>query len=336
MGLKTFIKEQKRKDQLKEEFISLLEELKAIEEKSKSKSQQRFMGMVHQCKKNGECPSEEVKDAAESMTGKEAKDFAKTKHKGLPEKVDEAKKRKKKNKQVTSLNKTTGERERIGNISAGEHGEHKKSPKYKRRKDKQKGFDMDEGKKPGLWDNIRAKRERGEPAAKPGDEDYPDKKSWNKAVKASESEEYLEIEEAEYQGRDVTLNKPFRTPDGPKKFSVYVKDGDKVKKVNFGSPDMEIKRDNPERRKSFRARHNCDEKKDKTKAGYWSCRQWRKGAKVEDSVDHSTDSIELDEMAEKVFVIVLDSGRMIRSDYEKLPQAIAKFHEEGIKDIKRM
>jgi len=91
------------------------------------------------------------------------------------------------------------------------------------------------------------------------------------------------LEEAEYQGKQVTLNKPFRTSGGPKKFSVYVKNNKgNVVKVNFGDPDMEIKRDDPERRKAFRARHNCADKKDKTKAGYWSCYQWRAGSNVED------------------------------------------------------
>jgi len=80
--------------------------------------------------------------------------------------------------------------------------------------------------------------------------------------------------EAEYQGRKVTLNKPIRSSNGPKKFHVFVKDGDKVKKVNFGDPNMSIKKSNPARRKSFRARHKCDQKKDKTTAGYWSCRAW--------------------------------------------------------------
>lgn len=80
------------------------------------------------------------------------------------------------------------------------------------------------------------------------------------------------------EGKKVTLNKPFRTPDGPKKFAVYVKnDKGNVVRVNFGDKSMEIRRDDPERRKNFRARHNCSEKKDKTKAGYWSCRFW--GAK---------------------------------------------------------
>lgn len=84
------------------------------------------------------------------------------------------------------------------------------------------------------------------------------------------------LEEAKYQGKEVSLGKPSRTPSGPKKFSVYVKDGDKIKKVNFGSPDMEIKRDNPERRKSFRARHKCDTAKDRTTPRYWSCKMWSK------------------------------------------------------------
>ena len=75
----------------------------------------------------------------------------------------------------------------------------------------------------------------------------------------------------------VKLNKPFRTPDGPKKFSVHVKnDSGNIVKVNFGDPNMEIKRDDPERRKSYRARHNCDNPGPKWKANYWSCKMWSK------------------------------------------------------------
>ena len=93
----------------------------------------------------------------------------------------------------------------------------------------------------------------------------------------------LIVEAAEYQGRKVDLNNPFRLPTGSKKkFGVYVKnDKGNVIKVTFGDPNMEIKRDDPGRRKNFRARHNCDDKKDKTKAGYWSCYQWRASAKVD-------------------------------------------------------
>lgn len=78
-----------------------------------------------------------------------------------------------------------------------------------------------------------------------------------------------------YQGKKVTLNKPFYTPGERKKSAVYVKNpAGKVIIVRFGDPNMEIKRDNPERRKNFRARHNCAEAKDKTTARYWSCLAW--------------------------------------------------------------
>jgi hypothetical protein len=80
---------------------------------------------------------------------------------------------------------------------------------------------------------------------------------------------------SEYQGRKVTLNKPFRTPGGPKKSAVYVKnDKGKVVIVRFGDPDMKIKKNIPGRRKNFRARHNCDNPGPKWKARYWSCKAW--------------------------------------------------------------
>ena len=87
------------------------------------------------------------------------------------------------------------------------------------------------------------------------------------------------IQEAEYQGKKVKLNDPIR--GGSKKVYVYVKDGDKVKVVRFGDPNLSIKRDNPDRRKSFRARHNCDNPGPKTKPRYWACFQWRSGSKVD-------------------------------------------------------
>jgi hypothetical protein len=75
--------------------------------------------------------------------------------------------------------------------------------------------------------------------------------------------------------KNPKLNKPFRTPGGPKKFSVYVKnEKGNIVKVNFGDPNMKIKSNIPGRRKNFRARHNCDNPGSKTKARYWSCRQW--------------------------------------------------------------
>lgn len=83
----------------------------------------------------------------------------------------------------------------------------------------------------------------------------------------------LIVEAAEYKGKKVELNKPMK--GDVKKYKVYVKnDKGNVVKVNFGDKDMEIRRDDPEARKSFRARHKCDEKKDKTTPGYWSCKMW--------------------------------------------------------------
>ena len=103
---------------------------------------------------------------------------------------------------------------------------------------------------------------------------------WNEEKGVGYTLEFNEgLTEAEYQGRDVTLNKP--TSGDNKKFKVYVntgkknKDGTiKVKKVEFGQKGARIKKSNPDRRKSFRARHNCDNPGPKTKARYWSCRKW--------------------------------------------------------------
>lgn len=79
---------------------------------------------------------------------------------------------------------------------------------------------------------------------------------------------------AEYQGRKVTLNKPMR--GDRKKFKVYVMNPEtkRVIKVEFGDPNMRIRKNNPAARKSFRARHNCDNPGPKTKARYWSCKNW--------------------------------------------------------------
>ena len=87
-----------------------------------------------------------------------------------------------------------------------------------------------------------------------------------------EEEEEEIIDEAKHRGKNVKLNKPFRTPGGPKKFAVYVKTpGGGVKKVTFGDPNLRVRNKNKGAAKSFRARHKCDQKKDRTTAGYWSC-----------------------------------------------------------------
>ena len=79
----------------------------------------------------------------------------------------------------------------------------------------------------------------------------------------------------EYRGESFSgYNKPKRTPGKNKKFAVLAKKGDDVKLVRFGDPNMTIKKNIPERRANFRARHNCDTAKDKFSARYWSCKKW--------------------------------------------------------------
>ena len=84
---------------------------------------------------------------------------------------------------------------------------------------------------------------------------------------------------AKYKNKTVKLNSPSRIRKGQpsygrKKFQVYVKDGTKTKRVTFGYPNMRIRKNNPEARKSFRARHKCSTPGPKTKARYWSCKKW--------------------------------------------------------------
>ena len=104
------------------------------------------------------------------------------------------------------------------------------------------------------------------------------------AVNGTAEDDPIGVDEAEYQGRKVPLGKPMR--GDTKKFKVYVRDPStgNVKKVNFGhggttakrlgQKTMKIKKSNPARRRSFRARHNCDNPGPRTKARYWSCRAW--------------------------------------------------------------
>lgn len=133
------------------------------------------------------------------------------------------------------------------------------------------------------------------------------------------------------------LNKPFRTPGGPKKFSVYVKnEKGNVVKVNFGDPNMSIKRDDPARRKSFRARHGCDNPGPKTKAKYWSCKMWSKKSVTKMTKGSSP---ELLLAAENELLNELDESEAELSEKQKkLPPAIQKKIEQkkkgGAKDDK--
>jgi hypothetical protein len=140
-------------------------------------------------------------------------------------------------------------------------------------------------------------------------------------IKAALAEEQGNEEEisqeawAEEKNKGKTLNKPFRTSGGPKKFSVYVKnEKGNIVKVNFGDPNMEIKRDSPERRKSFRARHNCENPGPKTKARYWSCKMWSKK-----SVTNVTKGSE-----EKLLKDLDESEAELTEKQKKLPPEVQK------------
>lgn len=153
--------------------------------------------------------------------------------------------------------------------------------------------DLHEGD--GLWANIHAKRKRGERMRKPGEKGAPTVAAFKSAseevdvlsiIRQTVNEALYEcngnctcgkhppVSEAEYQGRQVPLGKPMK--GDVKKSKVYVKDPStgNVKKVEFGDPNMKIKKNIPARRKSFRARHRCDNPGPRTKARYWSCRAW--------------------------------------------------------------
>ena len=142
-------------------------------------------------------------------------------------------------------------------------------------------------KNESLWANIHKKRQRikrgsGERMRKKGEKGAPTPAKM-KTAKGESLNEWGEItEKAEYNGRPVDLNNPTR--GDKKKYKVYVRnEKGNVVKVEFGDPNMEIKRDDPARRKSFRARHQCDTNPGpKYKARYWSCKFWEKGKSVTD------------------------------------------------------
>lgn len=124
------------------------------------------------------------------------------------------------------------------------------------------------------------------------------------------------IEKAEYKGRKVELNKPMK--GDVKKYKVYVKNSKgNIIKVEFGDPNMEIKRDDPERRSSFRARHNCSDKKDKTTAGYWSCKMWS-AKKVSDILKKSQSALNKNDSSkdDKISYVMKEfaEGRLKSSD----------------------
>ena len=174
-----------------------------------------------------------------------------------------------------------------------------------------------------------------------GEEDEPETPSSERmAMLQMVIEELLkeDVQKAEYQGKTVNLNKPRRIQDGNKKFEVFVQDGDKVTRVTFGDPNMQIRRDNPKARANFRARHSCDTATDKTSAKYWSCRMWEADTSVSEMTKSSIEGkiLKVDDEQRMVFgwasVITEDGepvidrqGDMIEAD--TLVKAVNEFME---------
>lgn len=147
-----------------------------------------------------------------------------------------------------------------------------------------------------------------------------------------------DIQKAEYQGKTVTLNKPRRITGGNKKFEVFVQDGDKVKRVTFGDPNMQIRRDNPKARANFRSRHSCDTASDKTSARYWSCRMWEADTSVSEMTKSNIEGkiLKVDDEQRMVFgwaSVVTEDGQPVIDrqgdviEAETLVKAVNEFME---------
>lgn len=136
---------------------------------------------------------------------------------------------------------------------------------------------------------------------------------------------------AEYQGKKVKLNKPFRAGDGKSKFAVYVtnKKGNVVK-VRFGSTSMGINRDDPAARRSFRARHKCDTAKDKTTARYWSCKMWS-SKNVSDIVSNNTEKATVPRSLRSALNKINEALMSVRNAYVKAKQ---NRNRRAMKEIK--
>ena len=189
---------------------------------------------------------------------------------------------------------------------------------------------ISEAGKTGLWENIRKKKERmgkNYRPAKPGSPDRPSKEAWKKAQAA--------IEKTYTDAEKKTLNKPFRLPSGSKKkFGVYVKNPKgNVVMVKFGDPNMEIKRDNPNRLKNFRARHQCDTNPGpKWKARYWSCRMWESGKSVTQVTKGSLaqDMMDMEDVYDQQNLLMENPNLTEAPEVEDPNEEMVDYHEEAV------
>ena len=222
---------------------------------AKSKQQQKFFGVV-KAMQSGDIPKKGAAGAAaKDMSKKEVDKYASTKHKGLPMKVNENFASKLNN----IMKRSRDAKQFIKNTLANSHFKSYNDPDLR---DKFVAFLM------GLFNDPELGK-----LALYGESIYTNE---NLGIEIIESSKPFPIQEAEYQGRKVKLGQVTRT-SGDKKFQVYVKNPktDNIKKLKFGDgTGLSIKTKDPKRRKSFKARHNCDNPGPKDKARYWSCRMW--------------------------------------------------------------
>lgn len=189
---------------------------------------------------------------------------------------------------------------------------------------------ISEAGKTGLWENIRKKKERmgkNYRPAKPGSPDRPSKEAWKKAQ--------AKIEATYTEAEKKTLNKPFRLPSGSKKkFGVYVKNPKgNVVMVKFGDPNMEIKRDDPDRRKNFRARHQCDTNPGpKWKARYWSCRMWEGGKSVTEVTKGSLaqDMMDMEDVYDQQNLLTENPSLTEAPEVEDQNEEMIDYHQEAV------
>ena len=252
-----------------------MKEEEELDEKAVSKAQQRFMGAVKGCKETGDCASPEIKKAADSMTDKEVDDFAGTKHKGLPNKVKKEELRKRIRETI------------IRKLGGNDISEAVKYHLENKLPVSQNIFRPGSDQFFALFKEVRKLHNEGKYELHESEEYYiletSDLGEWGvyEGNKVPLDYPFLyedeELEEAKYQGREVTLGAKGAKRSGDGRAYVYVRDpqSGKIRKVSFGSSMPDAMGDSEaarKRRKNFGDRHDCANKKDKTKAGYWACR----------------------------------------------------------------
>lgn len=244
-----------------------------LQEKAVSKAQQRYFGMLKKCKEEGDCPDKEMEKKAGEMTAKQVDDFAGTKHKGLPSKKEELRKR---------IREAI-----ISKLSEDNLSEAVKYHLENKLPVSQNIFRPGSDQFFALFKEVRKLYNEGSYTLQESEEFYiletSDLGEWGvyEGNKVPLDYPFLyedeELEEAKYQGREVTLGAKGAKRSGDGRAYVYVRDPDSgnIRKVSFGSSMSDAMGDSEaarKRRKNFGDRHNCADKKDKTKAGYWSCR----------------------------------------------------------------